>query len=71
MFPAQMVALKIHDKLILGDIRKQIPLFQNGPTIEERIKILTKELELENFNTSILDIHQSVPFWKKINNLEL
>ena len=40
-------------------------------SIEERIKILTKELELENFNTSILDIHQSVPFWKKINNLEL
>ena len=40
-------------------------------SIEERIKILTRELELENFNTSILDIHQSVPFWKKINNLEL
>jgi glycolate oxidase FAD binding subunit len=40
-------------------------------SIEERIKVLTKELELENFNTSILDIHQSVPFWKKINNLEL
>ena len=38
-------------------------------SIEERIKVLTKELELENFNTSILDIHQSVPFWKKINNL--
>ena len=40
-------------------------------SIEERIKVLTQELELENFNTSILDIHQSVPFWKKINNLEL
>jgi len=40
-------------------------------SIEERIKVLTKELELKNFNTSILDIHQSVPFWKKINNLEL
>ena len=40
-------------------------------SIEERIKVLTKELELKNFNTSILDVHQSVPFWKKINNLEL
>ena len=40
-------------------------------SIEERIKVLTQELELKNFNTSILDIHQSVPFWKKINNLEL
>jgi glycolate oxidase FAD binding subunit len=40
-------------------------------SIEERIKVLTQELELKNFNTSILDVHQSVPFWKKINNLEL
>ena len=38
MFPAQMVALKIHDKFIFGDIRKQIPLFYNGPPIEARIK---------------------------------
>ena len=40
-------------------------------SIEERIKVLTQELELKNFNTSVLDVHQSVPFWKKINNLEL
>ena len=40
-------------------------------SIEERIKVLTNELELKNLNTSILDVHQSVPLWKKINNLEL
>ena len=36
-------------------------------SIEERIKVLTNELELKNLNTSILDVHQSVPLWKKIN----
>ena len=30
-----------------------------------------KELNFNNLNTSILDVHQSVPFWEKINNLEL
>ncbi|MDA9751509.1 FAD-binding protein [bacterium] len=40
-------------------------------SIEERIKVLTNELELKNLNTSILDVHQSVPLWEKINNLEL
>ena len=40
-------------------------------SIEERNKALTKELELNKLNISILDVHQSVPFWKKINNLEL
>ena len=40
-------------------------------SIEERIKVLTNELELKNLNTSILDVHQSVPLWKKINNLEI
>ena len=40
-------------------------------SIEERIKVLTMELELKNLNTSILDVHQSVPLWKKINSLEL
>ena len=40
-------------------------------SIEERIKLLTNELELDKLSTSILDVHQSVPFWKKINNLEL
>ena len=40
-------------------------------SIEERIKVLTTELELQNLNISILDVHQSVPLWKKINSLEL
>ena len=40
-------------------------------SIEERIKVLTTELELQNLNNSILDVHQSVPLWKKINSLEL
>ena len=40
-------------------------------SIEERTKVLTMELKLQNLNTSILDVHQSVPLWKKINSLEL
>jgi len=40
-------------------------------SINERIEALTKELELNKLNTSILDVYQSVLFWKKINNLEL
>ena len=39
--------------------------------INEKTKTLVSELELNKMNTSILDTHQSVPFWKKINNLEL
>ena len=40
-------------------------------SIDEKIKALTNELELDNLNSTILDVHQSTPFWKKINNLEL
>jgi len=40
-------------------------------SIDEKIKALTDELELDNLNSTILDVHQSTPFWKKINNLEL
>ena len=40
-------------------------------SIDERVKALTKELDLNKLNTSKLDIHQSVPFWRKINNLEI
>ena len=40
-------------------------------SIDERIIALTKELELNKLNTSILDVYQSVLFWKKINSLEL
>lgn len=40
-------------------------------SIEERKKNLAKELELNKLKTSTLDIHQSILFWQKINNLEL
>ena len=40
-------------------------------SIDEKIKALTDELELNKLNTTILDVHQSTPFWIKINNLEL
>ena len=40
-------------------------------SINERIKALKKELRFDKLNTSILDVYQSLPFWKKINNLEL
>jgi len=40
-------------------------------SIDEKIKALTKELGLDKLNSTILDLYQSVPFWKKINNLEL
>ena len=40
-------------------------------SINEKIKALTEELKLGELNSTILDVHQSKPFWKKINNLEL
>jgi len=40
-------------------------------SIDEKIKTLTDELGLDKLNSTILDVHQSTPFWKKINNLEL
>ncbi|MDA8918130.1 FAD-binding protein [Candidatus Pelagibacter sp.] len=40
-------------------------------SIDEKIKALTDELELNKLDKTILDVHQSTPFWKKINNLEL
>ena len=40
-------------------------------SIDEKIKALTDELELDKLNSTILDLYQSVPFWKKVNNLEL
>jgi glycolate oxidase FAD binding subunit len=39
--------------------------------IDEKTKSLKSELELNKMNISILDQHQSVPFWKKINSLDL
>ena len=40
-------------------------------SIVEKIKALTDELKLGKLNSTILDVYQSTPFWKKINNLEL
>jgi glycolate oxidase FAD binding subunit len=40
-------------------------------SIDEKIKALTEELKLGELNSTVLDVHQSTPFWKKINNLEL
>ena len=40
-------------------------------SIDEKIKILKKELNLNEFDFSILDTYQSEPFWTKITNLEL
>ena len=40
-------------------------------SIEEKINNLKKELQLNNSDTSTLDVYQSEPFWKKINNLEV
>jgi glycolate oxidase FAD binding subunit len=40
-------------------------------SINEKVKSLTKELQLNTFKTFLLDTYQSEPFWKKINNLEL
>jgi glycolate oxidase FAD binding subunit len=40
-------------------------------SIDEKIKALTGELGMNKLNTTKLDVYQSSPFWKKINNLEL
>jgi glycolate oxidase FAD binding subunit len=40
-------------------------------SIKEKIKALSKELEINTYKTYLLDNYQSDPFWKKINNLEL
>ena len=40
-------------------------------SIDERKNNLFKELDLKNKKLSELDFYQSVPFWQKINNLEL
>ena len=40
-------------------------------SIAERLTELKIELDLANFKSSILDVRPSIPFWKKVNNLEL
>jgi len=40
-------------------------------SIDERIRDLTIELDLKSKKKSLLDVHQSLPFWERINNLEI
>ena len=40
-------------------------------SIDERIRDLTIELDLKSKKKSLLDVHQSELFWKRINNLEI
>ncbi|WP_440931550.1 FAD-binding protein [Candidatus Pelagibacter sp.] len=40
-------------------------------SVGEKIKSISKELELDKLKSVILENYQSVPFWKKVNNLEL
>jgi glycolate oxidase FAD binding subunit len=40
-------------------------------SVKERLKDISEELDLKKYEISILDNHQSVPFWEKVNNLEL
>ena len=40
-------------------------------SIYERIRDLTFELNLKSKSKSLLDVHQSLLFWEKINNLEI
>ena len=40
-------------------------------SIDERIRDLTIELDLKNKKKSLLDVHQSLLFWERINNLEI
>ena len=40
-------------------------------SIDERIRDLTIELNLKSKKRSLLDVHQSLLFWERINNLEM
>jgi glycolate oxidase FAD binding subunit len=40
-------------------------------SIDERIKDISEELKIKKKKTSILDFHQSLLFWEKVNNLEI
>ena len=60
----------------LNDLKSNVPFLAlriegNKTSINERVKVLTDELELNKLNISMLDVYQSVPFWKKVNNLEI
>ena len=59
-----------------NDLKNDGPFFAirlegDRVSVQERLQDINRELELKKYKTSILDNHQSVPFWIKVNNLEL
>jgi len=59
-----------------NDLKNDGPFFAirlegDRVSVQERLEDINRELELKKYKTSILDNHQSVPFWIKVNNLEL
>jgi len=60
----------------LNDLKNEGPFLAvrmegSKKSIDERIGDLTLELKLKNKKKSILDVHQSLLLWEKINNLEI
>ena len=59
-----------------NDLDQEGPFFAlriegDQKSTKERIKDITNEMNLKKYKTSLLDVYQSIPFWKKINSLEL
>ena len=59
-----------------NDLDQEGPFFAlriegDQKSTKERIKDITNEMNLIKYKTSHLDVYQSIPFWKKINSLEL
>ena len=59
-----------------NDLDQEGPFFAlriegDQKSTKERIKDITNEMNLKKYKTSHLDVYQSIPFWKKINSLEL
>ena len=52
MFPQQKMSFSIFDTLILGDIRKQVPLHKHGPELEEK---LIKDLRISSEALEIVE----------------
>ena len=59
-------------KVLIKKIKENIQIKNNMfNSFSKDFKLNFSPLELKNYKTSILDNHQSVPFWTKVNNLEL
>ena len=59
-----------------NDLDQEGPFFAlriegDQKSTKERIKDITNEMNLKKYKTSLLDVYQSILFWKKINSLEL